>query len=457
MAAVKNPEQFILVAFNANYGLTGGLLFAKDKDDKYYVVSNFQRSEENSRRFPYKATVEDISYLFTSTGVSATGMYTLYCVDGTNSASGSGSGGSSGGEEHKPGSLTYREKTALQALNAMIQLTPNPLAYKKGTVKLLTQKAFEFSDEFIKQAEGIRDETGESGGEGDAFDKEVFEAFMQSFKDAMFVGDIVIGSEGPETVYTSTLQLIKEAINDALFTTVEEEQGGQIVQVKKSIFEVMKDEMVAAVQNALVVPGSGSNPSMSVAEILNAQATVLDTMNDNLGDMKNAQENIADALIGTGSSSDSILDQISAINLGVQNTQAAIGSWSTGSPTILSRLVNIGGNIDYIEDAIGTPQQNEDIFSLIRPLSSSISTMNTNVTNMASDVTTINTTTNTINAKLGAISTRQTVHDSLEFIEDALDSTDSDKFRYAIENGSRGYISIMDDRVRDIWNWVRNQ
>ena len=162
MAAIVNPERYNIVAFNANFALSGGVVFAKEKGtDNYYVVSDFEPSNRNSRRYPYQGIIEDSSYLFTATGETATGMYTLYCADGIINTSSSASGS---GDGDVPGVLNYREAAALQALNAMIQQTPNPAGYKESTVRLLTQKAFEFSEEFIKQATLTRTATGETDG-----------------------------------------------------------------------------------------------------------------------------------------------------------------------------------------------------------------------------------------------------------------------------------------------------
>jgi hypothetical protein len=166
MAAVANPNKYHIIAFNANFALSGGVVFARTNNPQvgedepeylYYVVSEFAESNINSRRYPYQGIIEDETYLFTEAGITATGVYTLFCVDGTIE-----SGDEPTGDE--PVVPNFREETAFHALNAMIQLTPNPAAYKSSTVKLLTQKAFEFSDEFIKQAKGIREDTGEGDG-----------------------------------------------------------------------------------------------------------------------------------------------------------------------------------------------------------------------------------------------------------------------------------------------------
>lgn len=174
MAAVTNPEQYNITAFNANFGLSGGVLFALEEGSTglYYVVSEFKKSGANSRRFPYQGKIEATTYQFSSTGVTATGRYTLYCAESVNnSGSGGGGGdsqgGSGGGGGATPGSLNFRESTALHTLNAMIQQTPNPTAYTDATVRLLTQKAFEFSQEFIRQAIKNRSGGGTDGGGGD--------------------------------------------------------------------------------------------------------------------------------------------------------------------------------------------------------------------------------------------------------------------------------------------------
>lgn len=155
MSEVTNPGRYTLTTFNANYALSGGLLFAlHTSSNKYYVVSEFQYSNANSRRFPYQGKIEDTTYSFTETGATSTGVYQLYCASGISS--------SEGGDTPVPlTGLSVRDEVALQVLNAMIGLTPNPLSYKDSTKRLLIQKAFELSNEFALQASG-----GSAGGGG---------------------------------------------------------------------------------------------------------------------------------------------------------------------------------------------------------------------------------------------------------------------------------------------------
>ncbi|MBQ3950125.1 MAG: hypothetical protein II661_06585 [Bacteroidales bacterium] len=215
MAAVVNPDKYNIVPFDANYALSGGVIFALAKKenpsdpDEYYVVSEFQRSNQNSRRYPYQGKIEDSTYLFTEEGVTATGMFTLYCADGTNDSEGGGSssGGGGGGDADLP-SLSAKDKVALEALNAMIQLTPNPLAYKNSTTRLLVQKAFEFSKEFAYQAAG----GGGSEGGGDEGERTVIPTY--SLNDLAGVKKIVWCTEYPATGEEGTVYIKLRTVND---------------------------------------------------------------------------------------------------------------------------------------------------------------------------------------------------------------------------------------------------
>ena len=302
MAAISNPSKYHIVAFNANFALSGGIVFAKDSGDNYYFVSDFERSDINSRRYPYRGKIEDVSYFFTEDGYTATKMFQLFCVDGiVGGWSGSGSTSCSG--EGVPGALTYREKIALQALNGMIQLTPDPLGYKDSTIRLLTQKAFEFADEFIQQSEHVRSETGETGGEGDQLDKEAFEQFVSTFRDAMFTE-----GQGSSLVYESILAAVKEYMHDALFVTVTEGSS----QVEKSVFEIMKDEII-----------------------------------DKLEGIQNANEAIADALTGSGGGS-GVMSQLTALNLVVNNIHDAVGDRNNGD-TVLTTIRDTNAKVTALD------------------------------------------------------------------------------------------------------------
>ena len=161
MAAI-NTNDYVISPFNVNFALSGGTLFAKDKSDNYFIATGFATTTAYGRKFPYKAQVEEITYYFDENGVTAQGTYTLFCAKKTQS----------GGEEEPAsiGSLNAREKVAMEVLNAMIGLTPNPLAYKDVTIKLLAEKAFEFTQEFINKAAAEREESGEGDGGDDGGD-----------------------------------------------------------------------------------------------------------------------------------------------------------------------------------------------------------------------------------------------------------------------------------------------
>lgn len=164
MSAI-DTSAFDISTFDLYYALAGGTLFAKNRDDGlYYVATGFSKTS-GDKLFPYRAKVDGNYYNFNSSGVTNLDYYTLYCA-ATKESSGSGSGssqGSSGSGEMHPGisHLNAKESTALHVLNAMIKHMDDPLSYKDTVVKLLTQKAFEFSNEFIGQALLLREEEGE--------------------------------------------------------------------------------------------------------------------------------------------------------------------------------------------------------------------------------------------------------------------------------------------------------
>ena len=161
MAAIENLDNYILSEFDPNFALSGGILFAKDNDEStasnpiYYVASQFARNTAAGyRRFPYMAVVENVTYLFTSAGVTSQNKFTLYCVEGliidSASGGGEGEGSGSGGGSGQFGVLD--KDAAIHAMSAIIGLTPNPLSYKDSTVKLITEKAIAFSREFHRQS-----------------------------------------------------------------------------------------------------------------------------------------------------------------------------------------------------------------------------------------------------------------------------------------------------------------
>jgi len=165
MAAI-DPSNYILKPFDLNFALSGGVLFAEEKigsgsgDVLYYVAAEFQRSPDGNRRYPYQALIEDVTYLFDISGVTSQGRFTLKCVEEYREGSeGGGESASGGGSISK---FNAAEIAALETLKAMITLQPNPLGYKNSTMKLLTQKAFSFSKEFMAQA---RDGRGSGGGD----------------------------------------------------------------------------------------------------------------------------------------------------------------------------------------------------------------------------------------------------------------------------------------------------
>ena len=98
MAAI-DPSIYTLSPFNINFALTGGVLVAMEQgsgsgESTYYEVKDFKKNAGAvSRRFPYTAVIEDITYVFNMSGVSAEGRFTLYCTELTaSSESGSGEG-----------------------------------------------------------------------------------------------------------------------------------------------------------------------------------------------------------------------------------------------------------------------------------------------------------------------------------------------------------------------------
>ena len=385
MAAITNPERYHIISFDANFALSGGIVFALKKKaletdpDEYYVVSEFQFAAINKRRYPYRGIIEDVEYLFTEDGKTSTELYSLYCVDGIIDSSGGGSGspGSSGSSgSGVPGAMSFRESIAMQAINAMIQLTPNPLAYKTSTIRLLTQKAFEFSDEFIKQAEIVRDETGETGGEGQEIDKEVFEQFVNTFRDAMYTHHTEEQGGQQVVIYDSILAAVKTALNDALFVTVEEGQGSTAHEVKKSVFALMKDEMVSTMRDIFSTDVSvGSTPVMkSMAELLNEQKqaitamdTKMSTMNTTLGNIKLDQDTIAAALSGSGSGGgggimtliNSISDAIDDMSDEVSDMSTEVGSMSTTVSGLGTDISAISTKVTNIEDSVGLTSQGD--------------------------------------------------------------------------------------------------
>ena len=180
-----------------------------------------------------------------------------------------------------------------------------------------------------------------------------------------------------QTVNMGTSENTKEiadAVKLGLVTEVTEEQGGQQVQVEKGILDVMKEAFVQVFREAMfTVVGEGSAAhEESVFKVMKDEIVeAIGEINTTLDGIKDAEEEIADALTGSGGSG-GIVAQINDISQGVQNTNNSIGTWSTGDATVLSRLYNLqsslgdkgNGNtaiadIRNIYQTIGTPSQGD--------------------------------------------------------------------------------------------------
>lgn len=164
---------------------------------------------------------------------------------------------------------------------------------------------------------------------------------------------------------------IGATLEKGLLLTVEEEQGGETVQVVKSVFQVIMDSILAKMEDALFVTVTENNQQVRKslaqlvlehnAEIVNIRKaldgttangigakvaaidTKIGTMNTTLDGIKTAQEGIEDALDGTttGGVADKLNDidnAISGIAQDVESIDTNIGTMNTNLNTVNTRL-----------------------------------------------------------------------------------------------------------------------
>ena len=188
MAAIDISIYDITENFNLSFALAGGTIFAKEVTydgsnpvTSYYLATNFRKANLDGR-YPYTAVIEDIPYNFNALGVTNTGKYSLVCVyDENNETEDAGefddaddtyvveetsSGGGTIERRYNLSKLNFVEMVAMQALNALIGNYPDKKEIPSTMVKLLSQKAFEFSKEFTNRAIELRTGTTGSGGGG---------------------------------------------------------------------------------------------------------------------------------------------------------------------------------------------------------------------------------------------------------------------------------------------------
>lgn len=158
-----NPEEYTFTAFNSELAQQGNptaVLFSGGVIT-YKLCESFEARGDNYA-YPFRVLVEGIYYDFNRGGQDADG-HTIYMANGIIDSSGATAGdiqtkADAGGTEeyYSLTSLNYRENVAVQVLNALIGHIPNPLGYSNATIKLLIDKAFKFSVEFINQALNLR-------------------------------------------------------------------------------------------------------------------------------------------------------------------------------------------------------------------------------------------------------------------------------------------------------------
>lgn len=167
--------------------------------------------------------------------------------------------------------------------------------------------------------------------------------------------------DGSSTIIKSLLELLRTALVDELHAdmtvTVQEQQGGQTVNVEKSVFEVMKDQIVKAIHDELTTTIEINNTptEVNIAYLLSgimtanqAIATALSGLGTALTSIQTNTANTAARLLdGNNTPAGSILAQI----------QGNTGSTYTDVHTITGDIHDTNGikdDIEQMKNDIGT-------------------------------------------------------------------------------------------------------
>ena len=180
------------------------------------------------------------------------------------------------------------------------------------------------------------------------------------------------------------LENVTDKLDKGLLATVEEEQGGQTVEVVKSLLELMRTALVKVIHDAFTVTVTEDDAQVekSMAQLLyeqNAELTnirkALDGTTQNgigakiahmdttLGDIKTDQDAIKTALEGIddsldGTTTGGVADKLNDINTSLGGVSTNVASMASDTSVIRSDIgtgnSSIRYNVDLIQSSLGS-------------------------------------------------------------------------------------------------------
>ena len=292
-----NGVSYDIDDFDVEKALAGNTLFASDMQSTptYYPVTEFKAkiSKDNyAVEYNYQAKIQNQTWKFNEFGEELHGNYQLYIGSATIVAHqagdnvSDGTAGATGTTYYNLTSLNYRETVALQTLNAMIFHVPDPISYDDAAIKLLIQKAFSFSEEFMSQAMKKRTENA-------------------TYDNGQITPDANASPEEILINISNSINQIKSAfMTEAVGTTPANNVLNELTQIKTQQQNI-----------ATALSGSGTGLATQVAQIVSNTAAIEDALIDNTdpNNPVNRIDNMASAVSGQSSNITDIKNNVSAI------------------------------------------------------------------------------------------------------------------------------------------------
>lgn len=146
---------------------------------------------------------------------------------------------------------------------------------------------------------------------------------------------------------------IGATLEKGLLLTVEEEQGGETVQVVKSVFQVIMDSILAKMEDALFVTVTENNQQVrkSLAQLVLEHDVKIAAIDTKLGYIRAAQEHISDALYDdSGATTITVLTKLADVVNKLDTIGTNIGSGNNTLSSIDTRLETANDTLDKIDD-----------------------------------------------------------------------------------------------------------
>lgn len=289
-----------------------------------------EKQKSGSSTSYYIAEAEEKKYSFNDSGNgnevgNPSNNASIYLLKGTIAPAGGDNGDTikivtgEDPETHQPTydyynltSLNFRESVAVEVLNALINKLENPMSYKDATIKLLVDKAFQFSKEFTNQAINLRQNGGNAEDSGQVDDKGRTIYTIDDSSSAPVLSEIAIQLQA--------LNSIKKALDGTGGST-------DTTSVAKKLADIVTQS--TGIKTALDGSGTGTD---TVAKKLATIATAEGNINTSIGNINTSVGNIHTDLSGVTTE---IRSGASNIKSGTDSIAAAVENKVTAPAVVL--------------------------------------------------------------------------------------------------------------------------